>query len=531
MIYARLTVNPVDAAPASCSSAVVQPESSRSAIVGSVRLELALGLLVLGSRLLVVSYSGSPLPFYDQWLAEYHNTFIQILTNVGLVDVALVNHNEHFILTTRLVSLMGFLLNGYWDVPFLVVMSALVRAAVAVLTFRLVTAGGSGRQRIAAWIACIALFAVPYSGYNVLSGLQLSFYLVELALVWSISLVLRWRTPLASGLGLVVATIFGLCSMGSAIALPAATLTVHLASRNRRPGFWPAWIGSVAVTLLYIAIIRIKGSADAVASFELTPVLFLLRLMSWPLQLAWVGAIMAGVLVVMMVRLLKARHPTTLSVAALAGLGAFAAVNIIVLSVRREPADFHMRHWEVVAWMPFTFFLALKAVFPGATIVRPHIASIVGAVLAVGLATVFVTRTVPYLEETHRYRDEALQFYRDAFLSGSIREEGYRLNGMLYRQDYSFFDDPILRYMPHPLTVEVIAEAPKPTLALLAPEILPIRSPSLPAKVTHWVCNKGWILCFTFAAVFVALRVRRTKDVASNLPDAETLEATDTASP
>src|SRR5690606_11623154 len=192
-------------------------ESSRSAIVGSVRLELALGLLVLGSRLLVVSYSGSPLPFYDQWLAEYHNTFIQILTNVGLVDVALVNHNEHFILTTRLVSLMGFLLNGYWDVPFLVVMSALVRAAVAVLTFRLVTAGGSGRQRIAAWIACIALFAVPYSGYNVLSGLQLSFYLVGIALVWSIFLVLRWRTPLSSGFGLVVATIFALCSMCSPI--------------------------------------------------------------------------------------------------------------------------------------------------------------------------------------------------------------------------------------------------------------------------------------------------------------------------
>ncbi|HEV8073474.1 MAG TPA: hypothetical protein VGP21_05015, partial [Opitutaceae bacterium] len=101
--------------------------AAKNKIVGAW-MELALAFFVLGTRLAVFSYAGSPLPYYDQWVAECHSTFLKLFSGHSIWSVLFTPHNEHVILTTKLVSLSGFALNGYWDVPFLAVAAAFVRA-------------------------------------------------------------------------------------------------------------------------------------------------------------------------------------------------------------------------------------------------------------------------------------------------------------------------------------------------------------------------------------------------------------------
>lgn len=146
----------------------------------------ALFLLVLGARLWVFSYAGSPLPLYDQWIAEFNNLFLQAAGGGGIVETLLTPHNEHLQLSTKLVSLGGFVANGYWDVPFLAAASAFVRAAEAAVLFGLITQGASSRGKFCLWGLCAAIFAAPLSGYNLLCGLQISFYFAGLALLWSV---------------------------------------------------------------------------------------------------------------------------------------------------------------------------------------------------------------------------------------------------------------------------------------------------------------------------------------------------------
>lgn len=92
---------------------------------------LSLVIVVFGARLWVFQYAGSPLPYFDQWLAEYNNLFLSLAAGQSTFDALFRQHNEHALITTKLFSLIGFSLNGYWDVKFLVVIAAITRAAGA----------------------------------------------------------------------------------------------------------------------------------------------------------------------------------------------------------------------------------------------------------------------------------------------------------------------------------------------------------------------------------------------------------------
>jgi hypothetical protein len=111
----------------------------------SVWMELALGFLVLGARLSVFSYAGSPLPYYDRWVAEFNNTFLNLFSGNSIWSVLFMPYNNHVILTTRLTTLFGFALNGYWDVAFLAAAAAFIRALEAALMFRLLSTGHKGK--------------------------------------------------------------------------------------------------------------------------------------------------------------------------------------------------------------------------------------------------------------------------------------------------------------------------------------------------------------------------------------------------
>lgn len=485
-------------------------------------LEWALGLLVLGSRLWAFAYAGSPLPFYDQWLAEFNNTFLQFVGGAGVWSVLLTPHNEHVLFTAKIATLAGFQLNGYWDVEFLVVLAALVRAAVAVGMFRLLTQEAGAGVRKVMLVACAVVFAAPLSGYNLLCGLQISFYFSELALLWSMRCVMAWSTGWRSGSALVLGSVGGLLSMGSALAIPAATLAVHLAASRKRPGFWIAWAISVACTLVYAGVLLALQPPKAMPGSIWGRAMAFAELYSWPL-LHWAcGLGLLGLTMVAIVRLTGEGGLKAKAVASALGVGAFGGVNTLLIALNRPAGEFHLRHWETVSLVPLALIgLALAALgrAEGNGGWRRLTLPLLGAVYLAAAGVAFWKKSWPYLESARTHRAAALAHYRALLVSDRIAEERTRMNALLAAKDYSFFDDPIGRFSLHPVAVRNFQLAPLPAMALLAPEILPLRPPSGFSRTIRAVKGGGaWIAIAGLGLFVLGLARRSDPAAAANIP-------------
>ncbi len=477
----------------------------------------ALALVVMGSRLASLSYGYSPIPFYDQWLAEYNNLLLPIAGGQGF-STLFEHHNEHVLFTTKLLTLTGYLANGYWDVTFLCLCSALVRAGTAALTFRLISEGSSPGSRFALWVLCVIAFALPLSGYNLLSGMQVSFYLTDLALLGSVSATLRWSSPLPGGLALVIGTTLGVLSLASGVLIPLATLAAHLACRRPRRGFWAAWILSAAIAAAYAAPRLSQGSTEFMNpnGSALSAAAFLLRLLAWPHSSPLLGAVLA-VGVAMVAWRLGRRSDQEPALGAILALGAYASAGAALLAINRDPSSFHPRHWDAIGLLPLSA-LALGLRYAdsqgaGARVVA-GVSALLGVSYAVGAGVLSFTVCLPYLREAHAGRDSTVAHYRAMLISESrLNSEGTAMNARLAARDYRFFDDPVGRHALHPVVVHNFLTFRPLAQTMLAPEIFPIRPPALVARLTAALRDGGWLAlpAGVLLMVTAVVRDRRTR--------------------
>jgi hypothetical protein len=471
----------------------------------TTRLAWALAFIVLGMRLAVFEFAGSPLPYFDQWMAEYNNIFLLAMNGGSLGKILFTHHNEHILLTTKLLSLAGFALNGYWDVKFLVCLAALVRAGEAAWAFRLLSAGGRPAVRLIVWVGCALVFALPLSGYNLLCGMQVSFFLADLAMLWSIRTVLHWRKPGSSGGQLCCSMVFGLLSLGSAIAIPAVTLAVHLAQRRPRAGFWVAWAISVMLAGLYV--LQSSALASGGSSLPGWPqLIFFFQLLSWPVMHAGLGLLVVLFAGTGLWQALRTGAGLKSGAAAGTGLAVFAVANAALLALSRLRSDFHMRHWDTVSLIVLSVIvLGAFGADAAGRLRRPALFGLSGLI---ALAAAFFClrmneQSLPYLRSGHADRETNVQRYRANFLSGGLQQDFDRINAMLRVRDYSFYDDPVYRFVPHPVVSANIMRRPLPMLALLSPEIMPTRELSPLSVVVQLIIRHGWI--FLLPGVGLAL--------------------------
>jgi hypothetical protein len=482
--------------------------SSAAAVKNAIiqaRWELALGFLVLGVRLWIFSYAGSPLPYYDQWLAEFNNTFLQLAGGSGIWSMLFTPHNEHVLLTTKLVSWLGFSLNGYWDVRFLVVAAALVRAVEGALLFRLLSSGADKAARAIIWLGIVAIFVAPVSGFNLLCGLQVSFYFAELALIGSMFCLLHWSSAWRSGIWLCLLNLLGLCSMASALAIPVATLGTHLASGQKRRGFWVAWLLTFASAITYALVM----SGVAVPRTANTPIgeraAVFAELISWPLMGRGAGIALVFVALAGIVWLARNARLSQRPIPTVVGLGVFGAVNLLLIALNRPADDFHPRHWEVAALVPLSL-IALGANLFSFIERRKVLIAGFGFAVLIAYCAGFVAvwrQSWRYIESARGHRIEAVAFYRGVFTSDLMPRERARMNALLAEKNYTFFDDPILRFTPHPVVYRNMLQSRSETLAMLSPEILPSRGMSRVSRFVGWLTNAGW--CFAAIGVLLVI--------------------------
>jgi hypothetical protein len=463
--------------------------------IPDARWAWALALVVMGSRLAALAYGYSPIPFYDQWLAEYNNLLLPIAGGQGF-STLFERHNEHVLFTTKLLTLAGYLANGYWDVTFLCVGSAMVRALTAALTFRLISEGSSPGSRLALWSLCAVAFALPLSGYNLLSGLQVSFYLADLALLGSVFATLRWSSPLAGGLALVLGTTLGVLSLASGILIPLATLAAHLACRRPRRGFWPAWFVSAAIAVASAAPMVGQGSTAFMnpAGTALAGATFFLRLLAWPQSSPVLGVALAIGVAVLAWRLVR-RPDQDPAFGAIIAVGVYASAGAALLAINRDPGSFHPRHWDTIGLLPLSA-LALSLRYAGSgeagTRTVAGASALLGLSYAIGAGLLSLTICLPYLREAHDGRDTTVAHYRAMLISETgLRSEGAAMNARLAARDYRFFDDPVGRHALHPVVVNNFLTFRPLAQTMLAPEIFPIRPPALVARLTAAIRDGG----------------------------------------
>lgn len=477
-------------------------------------LSWGLAALVLGMRLSVFRFAGSALPYYDQWIGEFNNIFLLGINGESWWSILLTPHNEHLLFTTKALSLIGFAMNGYWDVKFLVVAAAMVRAAEAAFAFRILSAGSKSTGTAIVWSACALIYVMPLSGYNLLNGMQVSFFFVHIAAFWTVRTVGQWQNPRSSAFQLIGSCIVGLLSMGGAVALPVVSLAVALLQRRRLAGFWPVWTLTVALTAAYALNYVTNTSKDRPLAWSQLD--FFLRLFSWPFFNAWVGA---GLVILVAIGFYKIGRVIKLGPGAIAGAGiiVFGGINAILVALNRSMADFHMRHWDEVSLLILglaTFGLAAVA-RDNARFRRAGLWMVASFLVLSGLFLVLRIRekTWPYLKSGRENREIVIHLYRDRLISGGILNESFRINGMLMNRDYSFFDDPVDRFALHPTVAENVMRNHLQALALLSPEIIPSRPSSVTSLITNWTIQNGWIFFISGAALTVTgmntLRVRK----------------------
>lgn len=223
--------------------------------------------LLLAARLGVVQAWGSATPFWDQWDAEAAFLFDPWLAGTLALPDLWSAHNEHRILSTRLLALGLLAANGAWSPLLEMTANAFLNVAALGLALVLVVrAAGPGAWPLPA-AAALAAFLLPHGWENTLSGFQSQFYFVLLfgvAALWGLALA----PPLAArwwlGLGLAACAFLSLASGAFAFAAAAATLALRGAALGRRADLAAA----LAAAACFVAAVLATPAPDYHASLK-----------------------------------------------------------------------------------------------------------------------------------------------------------------------------------------------------------------------------------------------------------------------
>jgi hypothetical protein len=147
----------------------------------------AFALLFFGFKLWVIHSYGNATPFWDQWDAEaatlYKYYFDGTLTWKHFIE----HHNEHRLLTTRLLALILLILNRTWNPLLQMVVNAGLHLMVIVLFNSLLTKVIGRNNLPGLLVFSLVLFVVPFGWENTLVGFQAQFYFVilfSIAAIW-----------------------------------------------------------------------------------------------------------------------------------------------------------------------------------------------------------------------------------------------------------------------------------------------------------------------------------------------------------
>jgi len=455
-------------------------------------------IAIFGCRLWAFSYAGSPLPYYDQWVGEYDRLYLSLLGDQPAWRLLFLYHNEHRIVTTKLLSLIGYKLNGYWDVHFLVLLAAVARGVEGALLYLLLAKPLQGAARLLVLGIITFFFCMPLSGYNLMSGFQIQFFLADIAVLLALLFFLHWDEPVKCGLTLAILYGLGLLSFSTSLILPGVLFVAYMLLPQRRLAWLPVF---TVLSVIGIGFYFTKPAATMTSNAGLYQQLdFFLKLVGWPLGYVWTGALLLGTAVLCVIFRIKSKSGNCQQAAAV-GLLAYGLGNALVLALTRGPEFFHMRHWDSIGLIA----IGMVALFAGGISKSSKFQRL--AINAVALLVVFYLITavkectavsVPYLKAAHDRQESNVEYYRTMLLTKSFDKDILRVLVELLNNSLLFAEDPLLRYTLHPSTPQRMYFSYEQALLILSPEIIPSpdRKLSLLSRVTKGFIESGMVLAF-----------------------------------
>lgn len=186
----------------------------------------AVFVCVFGSKLLLIRYAGSSLPYWDQWDAE-GNFLYKPFQNASLrLSDFFTAHNEHRIFFTRVLNLGLLIANGQWDAQLEMFVNAFLHT-VLIATFCLCMFRGFGeRYGFTGCIVAAILYAIPFSWENTIAGFQSPFYFLFGFSVFSIWLLISKNALSFQWFFGVCLAIFGIFTLASGWFAACSVLAV-----------------------------------------------------------------------------------------------------------------------------------------------------------------------------------------------------------------------------------------------------------------------------------------------------------------
>lgn len=189
----------------------------------------AFACVLFGIKLWLIRSYGNATPYWDQWDAEAENLYKPFLNGTLDWRSLFSPHNEHRILTSRLISLALLMINGIWNPLLQMVVNAILHISTIILSIILLARILGKKHLTALLFFSIVLFGVPYGWENTLVGFQSQFYFVLIFSIASLSLSV---TPLPLSFNWwcgIVCGVLAFFSMASGIFAFAAAAFVSFA--------------------------------------------------------------------------------------------------------------------------------------------------------------------------------------------------------------------------------------------------------------------------------------------------------------
>ncbi|MDM0067669.1 hypothetical protein [Variovorax sp. J31P207] len=210
---------------------------------------------MFGAKLWLIRVYANGTPYWDQWDAEAR-LFERLLNGDWAWDRWLSAHNEHRILTTRMLAVALLYLNQLWSpLMEMVVNAGLHVLALATLVWLLGKA--TGRTGISAMLLfTLTIFAVPYAWENTITGFQGQFYfllLFSVLSIWWLVTAAPLSNPWWGGVAMAVIAYFSFASGAFAPAAALATVAARcclVTHRGRRE-----WVALLLLLALFAACV------------------------------------------------------------------------------------------------------------------------------------------------------------------------------------------------------------------------------------------------------------------------------------
>lgn len=166
-----------------------------------------LAIILMVAKFQLIAFYGNGTPFWDQWDAEADYLYRPWLEGHYDWQKFFSPHNEHRILTARVLALLLFELGGEkWNPLLQMKVNAVLHVGAICVLLYFLSKVIHGGYRTALFLFAGILFAIPFGWENTLAGFQSQFYLLLLfsfVFLWAMSMLpcfsVRWWMGLLAG--------------------------------------------------------------------------------------------------------------------------------------------------------------------------------------------------------------------------------------------------------------------------------------------------------------------------------------------